>query len=101
MDSVTGIYLSTTGISWARLCRSGNVITDWNINHFEVLPKKMSMVDIFRLVSTITVLVLYSSRKKFVVERILSSIYMIKGIRVLPKIFDVAEKLIRNNSSEI
>lgn len=50
MTSAVGIYLYATGISWAKIKREHNVLTDWNNNDFNLQNKKLTPVDALHLV---------------------------------------------------
>ncbi|KAJ8977678.1 hypothetical protein NQ317_010417 [Molorchus minor] len=44
-----GIHLASMGISWAKLYRDQNKVTDWDYEDFSSLPKKMLPADTFKL----------------------------------------------------
>lgn len=49
MDSVVGIHLTPTGVSWAKLTNDNNV-DFWGYQDFSKLPKKLCPPDTFNLV---------------------------------------------------
>ncbi|KAJ8915858.1 hypothetical protein NQ315_004672 [Exocentrus adspersus] len=54
IESSVGIHLGPMGISWAKLCRDQNEVTDWNCEGFGNLPKKMLPTETFDLAIRIT-----------------------------------------------
>ncbi|XP_076264115.1 uncharacterized protein LOC143198657 [Rhynchophorus ferrugineus] len=49
LQSAVAIHVDTIGVSWARLSKTDNTLTDWHYEHFRNIPEKLSPAGIFEL----------------------------------------------------
>lgn len=50
IQSAIGIHLDPTGISWVKLSKTNNTISNWDFYDIKMLPKRMLPNETFNLV---------------------------------------------------